>query len=316
MIFVLSHNDLDGYGCILTALKMNKPLTYINTGYDNIVNSLKNISEDYLSKQSIETLYITDLNFKESDTIELYKIVKHNPSVNVIYIDHHPYENDKQFNIFEKMKQFPNFKMVHNETYCATYLFYQYALRKQLISADDDYDKLMKSINAFDTWKEDDKFFKAGLSLNDVMMDIKPAKFIEILKKDCKINDEMKALMKELHNRKNEYFKRLESEKCIIPFGDTLLFLADTFIAHMTLDYPQYKYYVNGRSYGGISVRFRNLEDPKSVKDGVVNLLSTNPYVFSANGHTNAMGVTLHPEHKDKMLSVVEVLVKHFAQIK
>lgn len=314
MIFVLSHNDLDGYGCILTALKMNKPLTYINTGYDAIVDSLNTISNDYLNNGLVETFYITDLNFKESDTIELYKLVKHNKNVNFVYIDHHPYENERQLKIFEKMKEFDNFKMIHNEVYCATYLFYQYALRKQLITSDDDYDKLMKSINAFDTWKEDDKLFKVGLSLNDVMMDIKPAKFIEIIKNDSKINDEMKTLMKELYVRKNEYFKRLEADKLIIPFGDTLLFLADNFIAHMTIDYPQYKYYVNGRSKGGISVRFRNLENPKPVKDSVVELLSTHPYVMSANGHTSAMGVTLYPEHKDKMLQVVEVIVKHFSK--
>lgn len=317
MTFILSHNDLDGYGCLLTALKSYNNVSYINTGYESIRTSLGVIDNEYLSQKLLKNVFITDLNFKEEDTIELYKLVKHNKEVQFIYIDHHPYQNDRQYNIFEKMKLFDNFKLVHNEKYCATYLFYQYAIRKNLIAFDEDYDKLMKAINAFDTWQESDKLFKVGLALNDVMMDIKPPKFLEIMTKNSKINDEIKQLMKELINRKNEYFKRLENDNCIIRFNnDTLLFLADTFIAHMTLDYPNYKYYINCKSKGSISIRIRNVDDARTIKDGIVNLLSTNPYVMSANGHPNAMGVTLYPEHKDKVLHIAEILVKHFAQIK
>lgn len=316
MNILLSHNDLDGYGCLLTALKMKTPLTYFNVGYDTITENLEYINTEILPTRGTETtFYITDLCFKESDTIALYKLVKHNPNITIVYIDHHHYESEKQNKIFEKMKEFNNFKFVHNMKYCATFLFYQYALKKGLISFDESYDKLMKIIDVYDTWKEEDPMFKVGLSLNDVFREMRPSPFIEHIVKSYKIDDGMKDMIKTLISRKNDYFKRLESENFIIPLGDTLLFLADNFISHITIDYPHYKYYINGRSNGGISVRFRDISEESAInlKSKLTEHLSMNPYILSLGGHTMAMGVTLHPEHKDKMINVVEVIAKFFA---
>lgn len=312
MIFVLSHNDLDGYGCVLTALKMKDSVSYINTGYDKITTSLNDINTVYM--KNISKLFITDLNFNESDTIELYKIVKHNSNVEIIYIDHHHYASEKQNKIFEKMKEFSNFKFIHTDKFCATYIFYKYLLKQELIEFNEDFDKIIKLINAFDTWNEQDQLFKSGMFLNDIFNEWKDKEqFLDYFITNGKITDEIKNEMKDLVKRKNELFNRLETSGFIVPMGDILLFMSDAFISHMTIDYPQYKYYINGRSWGSISIRLKDIDNPLEVKDSIIKLLEHNQYVMSLGGHPNAMGVTLYPEHKDKMVQIIEIIIKHIA---
>jgi len=305
---------MDGYGCVLSAKKAYPECRYMNVGYGDIVSTLHYMSAEVLDG-SIDTVYITDLNFDEICTIELYKQVKHYPSVNFTYVDHHPFQSDKQFQIFEKLKEFPNFKMVHTEKRSATYIFYKYLLSKELFQFDESYEKLMSSIDAYDTWKTDTVYFKPGLLLNDIFYNWPKSRFMNELLTEMKITDNMKKEMKSFSERKTALFKRLQDGGFIIPFGNVLMFLCDDFVSHMTIDYPGYKYYVNGRSYGGVSVRIsQEIEDPKHIKDHINKALESNPYVASSGGHDHAFGITLQPEYKNKMLSVVETLVKELSK--
>ena len=317
MNFVLSHNDLDGYGCILTAIKMGKPLNYINTGYDNITLNLNKILSESIQTGKIQTLYITDLNFSEPDTILLYSIVKHNPNIDIIYIDHHHYESEKQNKIFEKMKEFPNFKFIHTQKYSATYIFYQYCLKKGLIEYDADYDKVMYLIDVFDNWRDTDPLFKSALYFNDVFIDTINGDFLTYFINQYKITDELKTKMKDIAIAKQEYYKVLEQNNAIIRFDNILLLMADKFISHMTIDFPNFKYYINGRSRGAISIRFgKSVENPIEVKNSILKLVESSPFVLSAGGHPSAMGITLHHEHKDKMIHIIEIVAKHLDSLK
>lgn len=313
MKFILSHNDMDGYGCILSGKKaFGDDLRYMNVNYGDILDSLQYITNE-MQSVDIDTFYVTDLNFREIETIELYKMVKHFPNTHFVYVDHHPYETEKQRNIFKKMKEFENFEFVHTENYCATWIFYKYLIKKGELEDSEAYHKIMELIDAYDTWKDDKSIFKPAMALNDIFYHWQPQKFMNELMKSEKITDDMKHEMKTLTVRKNTWFKELESKGFIQPLGDSLLFLSDDFVAHMTVDYPGYNYYVNGRSYGKISVRVNGeipSEDAKALKLHLESKMLMTPYVESLGGHDHAFGVTLSKEHKDKMLLVVEMVMK------
>ena len=312
---LLSHNDMDGYGCNFTAHRLPYEFSIINAGYGNVDEKLLYI-ENMLSSGEYKKVFITDLNFSELQTIELYRIVKHNKNTDFIYIDHHPFSTEKQKKVFDSTVLLGNFKILHSEKRCATYIFYKYALSEKLIDFNEDYDKIMTLIDAYDTWKTDIPLFKGGLALNDIFYDWKRERFLYEMTSNMKISDKIKQEMKAITTLKNEEFKRLEQDGRIIKLGEILLFLSDKFISHMTIDYPDFNYYINGRTYGSISVRLsEKVENPEDIKNSIINHLMTNPYVLSTGGHDRAFGITLQQEHKDKMLSVVESVTKHIAQL-
>ena len=315
--FLLSHNDLDGYGCNFTAYRIDPNIRTLNVGYGDVEDRLSYIHNQVLNTGDVKTLYITDLNFEEKHTISLYKMVKNYPNIKFYYIDHHPYQTDRQEAVFNKLKEFNNFKMVHSEKYCASYLFYKFSLSNNLIEFDEAYDKFVSIIDSYDTWKKESKYFKTGLLLNDIFYKWmrQQGRFISYFSQHKKITQEIKDMMKDIMIEKKSIFQECEQTNRIVPFGKTLMAIVDDYVAHITIDYPEYLYYVNGRTYGSVSVRISDLEEnPKKIKDGVLEMLSTNPYVESAGGHDRAFGVTLSKEHKDKYLLVVQSIVEHLYQ--
>ena len=314
-VFLLSHNDMDGYGCNLTVKRAYPEARTLNIGYGVIVDTLQYLDKE-MSISRFDHVYVTDLNFDEVCTIELFKVVKHHPTTQFTYIDHHPYKNERQSRIFDKMKELGNFDFVHTEKYSATFIFYKYMLKKGLITTNDDYDKLMHMIDSYDTWKKDSDTFKAGMALNDVFYEWTRERFLGYMTEHMKITPEIKNIMKDLTVRKNTWFKQLEERGFIRPFGNTLMVLSDNFISHMTVDYPGYKYYVNGRSYGGVSVRIsEDVPNPGEISDRIINLMSTNPWVVSTGGHERAFGITLNGTNKDKMIPIVEIVVKELVNL-
>lgn len=316
MNFLLSHNDMDGYGCNITALLIDPDTRYINTGYDSIVENLQYFYNTVAPEGVITTFYITDLNFGEIETIELYRIVKNFPNIEIIYVDHHPYKCEKQIKIFTKMKEFNNFTLVHTEKFSASYIFYKYAVKKGLLDSTDDLDYLMSCIDAYDTWKDKSDLFTHGMGMNDFFYSCgaNKNKFSYYLIKHGKITDEIYKFMGEFVIEKDAHFKAIQEQGLIVPFGKTLMVISDKYISYMTIDFPDYDFYVNGRSYGGVSVRVSSHVDinvANTVIEGLTELMMTNPYIRGAGGHERAIGITLEKEHKDKMISIVEQSIKY-----
>jgi len=312
MVFLLSHNDMDGYGCNLSILKAFGPSSRIlNISYVNIINKLQYIQSEDLSE--ITEFYITDLKFGELETIELYKLVKHNQHINFIYVDHHPFDTEKQFKIMEKLKSFNNFKLIHTEKYCASYILYKYFIKNNILKKDENFNKIIEIINVFDTWEINHKKFKLALALNDLFYSWNRQRFLSELTKNYEITDNMKNEMKKLTIEKNTLFKELKEKGMIQEFNDILMFISDSFIAHMTFEYPGFKFYVNGRSYGSISIRINSdlisPEQAKLIKNNLLNLVSSNTYIQTAGGHDYAFGVNLYPEHKNKLMEIVRICI-------
>ena len=317
---ILSHNDMDGFGCVLSARKFDKNISLFNVGYDVITTTIIQIS-NILKSTVVENIFITDLNFSEDDTIELYKLVKHNPSVTITYIDHHPYETERQHQIFNKMKEFNNFTFIHTEKHCATWIFYKWLLSKNMITTSDDYEKLMSLINIFDVWKDKEPLFKLALSLNDIFYEYFGDKFVNIMERnEYKLGGQIKENMIHVIEKKNIFFKKLESEGYITPVNDDiLLFISNSYMNHMTIDYPGYKVYINVRmkeDSGALSVRLRDdIDNLKEIKLGIIGAIMETGYVLSSGGHDAAFGVTMNPGCHDKVIPVAEVIARKSAEL-
>ena len=69
--------------------------------------------------------WITDLNFKLEELIEVYKLAKAFPSINFIYLDHHDYDN-KQLLVLDKINNLPNGTAVVDTSKSATKITFEY----------------------------------------------------------------------------------------------------------------------------------------------------------------------------------------------
>ena len=306
--FILSHNDLDGYGCIISGIKAFGDVRYLNVGYNSVIEKLNYISGII---NEIDNIFVTDLSFGEPETIELYKLVKNNPRVKFVYVDHHPFDNERQKAIFEKCKEFNNFELVHTEKYSATYIFYKYLVKKGFIETDEKYDVLMKAINDLDTWNVEGEHFKLGLALNDVFFKSLKPNFMAELTKEFRISDKLKQDLKNIVHKKEEYFNDIDNKNLAQQSNGILILMADEFINHMTLRYPNNNFFINGRSYGGISVRVhKNVKNAKEAKLYLEEQLMTRPEVYSVGGHDYAYGVTLNDGHKHKYFEIVMLCAK------
>jgi oligoribonuclease NrnB/cAMP/cGMP phosphodiesterase (DHH superfamily) len=156
MIYLLTHNDMDGYGCRLVLEDKFTIDEVTHTDYAKISYYLNSIAN-----REPGLLFITDLNFSTKDDFKaLTNVCK--AGWKVIFIDHHQYiESD--YKILNALKEQYNLDYLINEKTCATGLCLIYTKNKK-----ENLKKLVKFICAYDIWKRDTKEFEIGFMLNTI----------------------------------------------------------------------------------------------------------------------------------------------------
>lgn len=294
---LLSHNDMDGYGCRLSFMRAFPHSDIIaHVGYDAIIAGLTEF-DIHLTNKTINCLFITDLSFGKQDSEFLLNLVKKHPSAVFYYVDHHPFDKEGIVEVFEQLKAQPNFTLVHTEKFSATYINYKFLLSKGMFAYDEHFEKVIELIDVYDTWKDTDSRFPTAMILNDMFYKHKEKDIFINETSKGKLSDEFKVEMKELHHQKNEHYKYLEENNLVVKDGDFLILLTGDFISHMTTEYPNFKYYINPRRNSQISVRFRNVDNAKELKLHVMKKLEESPIIRNIGGHDTAFGVGIYDKN-------------------
>lgn len=145
-----THNDLDALGCMLC----------VNTRYNNISKTYHTYYGDFSEQvQNIlndddQHVMITDLCFSDHKD-DLIKLIENKKAV--ILFDHHSYPES----FFADLDTKPNFRRFINTAHCAS------AECFDKFKIDNDNLKfLIRMINIYDTWKQNDELFYNAQRLN------------------------------------------------------------------------------------------------------------------------------------------------------
>lgn len=313
----ISHNDMDGAGSNIVLRSRYPEMESFHVSYNAIKETLQAIDADMTVHT--KTLFVTDLSFDAEALNELMRIAESRPFLNIIYIDHHPYEGEEA-DLFEEMKTFKNIYVKHEIGTSATKLCYQF-----IKSENEDLGKLVEWINAYDIYKEleDPVNFKMGWFLNSIFWEIKMSGFkSNLINSEYKIPTFFKTLYKDTITDKNEYFEKLIKQGLVVFDDDDNILLAfcDKHKSNWQQDYPDYDYYVLPYHTKGnnISVRFSHRvsdENAKKIKDDVLKYVGQNPWHISSGGHDHAFGITLDANMpKDEHLELIEGVIDEISQ--
>lgn len=307
----LSHIDLDGISCQLV-LEQRYPNTKMyNCNYDKIPEFLDYI-DDNCTEYRPDRVFITDLSFEKPNAIKLARIIKTHPNINFIYIDHHPYD-EELMSVFTKIKEsLSNFTFIHSLKASATKLTYKF-LDKQKSFNNPVMEKYVESVNAYDIWIQDSEHFKAGFVYNELFFNYKLKVYFFEMRDSFKLKPKHKERYVELVKEKTKYFDKVKRDKLIFTDNDKLFIFADEFKSWITLDFPDFDYYVIASTYARISVRMSDRitdEHAEKVKNYIIDNKDMNG-VISLGGHHKAFGVTLEPDTSlDRLIMHVQDLSK------
>jgi len=284
---LLTHNDLDGYGCRFVLENKYNFESVIHTSYDDCFDNLKALKE---TKTDDKTLFITDLNLKNNDLKALIELLKDGWKIR--YFDHHKYE-EKELQIFEKLKEKYNFKYIIDTSYCATKI-----LANILKPQNENLKNLVDIIDTYDMWRLESLLWDKAFAINNIFYNVGESVFYKKVKENnYKIPEEFKKDYKEYLKRKNEYFKRMENDGRIIINNNIALFIMDSyeFSTFIQFDYPVYKHYIIVYPFAKrLSLRHKNI-DEKEMEEKYQRLMKiAHPAIKSFGGHLFAQGITLH----------------------
>jgi len=313
----LSHTDLDGVGCQIAIHKYfnlsNEDIRYIRCSYNKFIESLENIISLLGRYETVSNVFITDLNFDDQSAMTLYKLISLYPGVMFHVIDHHEY-TESATEIINKIKsKFSNFKFVHSLKACGTKLTYLYIENKFNFKYENDSVLFFERINAYDLFLTDDKNFKAGTVYNDILFSTSMDSFFLSYKNEHILRESDKNLYKELMIKKANLWNELKEEGMLLPFNDEIfLTFTDKFINYITLDFPNYNFYINsGKS--SINVRISkniNKENALKIKEAICENVERSSKVLSAGGHAHAFGITLLSEDKKIKIDLVKYIIE------
>jgi len=147
----LSHNDLDGMGCLLLGRKMGIKYSYICSYTENSKYYFGNVLSDFahmFNDETIEGLLITDINLTPIFVDILEATVPER--IKVISIDHHE----------DSVKEHNRYKIHHDTSLSATKIMYNLLKDKLDIAK---YRECINAINGFDTWEFETSPFAVDL---------------------------------------------------------------------------------------------------------------------------------------------------------
>jgi oligoribonuclease NrnB/cAMP/cGMP phosphodiesterase (DHH superfamily) len=135
----LSHNDLDGIGCMLLGRRMGVKYSYPCSYDEKSKYYFKTVLSDfsYLFGVDVDGLLITDINITPNFQEHLEAVLPSN--IRVITVDHHE----------DSIREHGRFKIHHNTEICATQIMFNLLKEKINVSR---YTDFVEAVNAFDTW--------------------------------------------------------------------------------------------------------------------------------------------------------------------
>lgn len=182
-ILLLSHCDLDGYGCNIVIknrfekYEKNHDIDIKNVGYNNINKILK---RSILSGEiyNYNALFITDISVNE----EVAKLIDSldRKRIEIVLLDHHEST--------EHLLQY-DWVTIDNE-HCGTYI------ANKIFSINDELDELVQLINEYDTWSWESNNNINAKRLNDLMKLIGPEAFINIFTENNQVPNVFEVLEK------------------------------------------------------------------------------------------------------------------------
>ena len=303
-ILSLSHSDLDGIGCQIVLRAQFGEIRRMNISYGKIDEYL-NIIDDYCYRENPTKVFVTDLSFKYHHLELMSSIAEKYPNIKFYFIDHHPFE--------EKFRHLvlPNFTIVITDKASATKLTYL-TIKSNYGLNNKELETFVNYVNAYDIWLDDTPEFKVGFVYNELFWSYKINYFWSKFKDNYKLRNSDKEKYKELIQKKNKLFAKLEKSGRVMKFTNRILLIfLDDFQGHVTIDYPDFLSYVIIRSYGGVSVRL----DKKVVNDGVtknnlVKEILTLDYISEAGGHQGAFGTKIEDPNPHRLLEFSKILVE------
>lgn len=185
-ILSISHNDLDGVGCQIVLGQVYKNITYVNSSFYKLEETLV-----YVNYDEYDYVFVTDMH---PETVECL-----NMSDKIILIDHHESEyhdpSKKRFVVSDKKK-------------CATVLVKHFIERMYDIKLTQ-LDDLVKYINDYDLWELK---YRRSKMINDLMFYKYRADGFrkEFFNGRIDFTDEEKRFLIEQHNRFLKVYDELE----------------------------------------------------------------------------------------------------------
>jgi len=281
----------------------------INIGYDKINETFQTLSAKLENTQCKE-FYVTDLNFKLEELIQLYKMMKRFPSTKFIYIDHHDY-NKKQIIVLKRMKELQNVEVRHNIKMCATLLTYKY-----LGIQDKKIKFYVTVVNAYDIWLVDSKFHDLGIDLNNYFWFLKARAFSYAFRNFSLKNQKFLDKSKQIRKQSREHFNKLENDHLCFSDNNIRVVFTDEYLGMVNSFYKE-DIIIIGTSYGRISVRIDDKIDDSianNMKNTVVKTLETSPFFVSGGGHNHAFGLTFSDNVANNYEIILD-LMKHVFKV-
>jgi oligoribonuclease NrnB/cAMP/cGMP phosphodiesterase (DHH superfamily) len=156
----MSHTDLDGYGCQLISKKIFPDGSFYNANYGLEVKATLDIIVEKLKDLSNTFVLISDLNLTLSEAKKIDSMVnkrnENGANIKLQLLDHHGSGQD----CADKYDWY-----YLDTTRCATKIVYDYFLEnfdEFKSRCEENFEKLIDSINAVDIWLEDNANFEFG----------------------------------------------------------------------------------------------------------------------------------------------------------
>ena len=162
-LYHISHTDLDGYGCQFISKKVFDDVVFYNANYGLevklfIQDALQKIEQE--DKTTDIFLLITDLNLSVDETKNLdshiSRLINGGYNIKLQLLDHHGTgkKSADRFDWYFLDTSRSATKITYDYFYKHYQEFHKYC--------DEDFNQLIKAINAVDIWLEDDELFEFG----------------------------------------------------------------------------------------------------------------------------------------------------------
>jgi len=304
---LLTHNDLDGYGCRFVLDNIYNFETIIHSNYEDISEYLKAIKLN--SKDKI--LLITDLNFKKENIKEMLNLLKDGWKIR--YFDHHKYD-ENILKIFEKLKKY-DFKYIIDTNRSATKIVFDTFKHKLKLNEQKlkNLTSLVEIINTYDLWKLESPLWDKAFAINNIFYLVGENNFYrKVSKNEFVILNEFKEQYKEYIKRKNQYFNYLKEKGNIIANDNILLVIMESyeFSSFVTFEFPNYQHYIIVYPFANrISLRHRDISEEEMEKKFNKLIQITHPKINSIGGHLFAQGITLYNDTKiEDLYEIIEMI--------
>jgi len=300
----LTHADLDALGSMLNLhyITPNTKKTTFHTNYKDLSEKVHEVLE-YIRKHHIKMLVISDIAFtsNKSDLLELQRVVQDEMGINIMYFDHHVYEDGFFDNI--------TFKYIHNIEYSATMI-----MNKAFKIQDKHLINLSNMINIFDIWKESSDLFLISLELNDWFYnEMKTKSFdkiaCEIINNDYKLPSSFVGYVKQHQFECKTKLQSLKDRGLFVNDGFTSMIFTDDFInqaLYETFNKDKNKVALIVNSYGIIRIRFSTIDclsdkEKEKIKLAIMGKLDI--------GHLNAFSLKVENSNFEKLMGKVQEII-------